>query len=173
MRILPALVLLAIVTAPAPGLFAGEATLAGRACVIDGDSLMIGGKRNRKGFCDGGVDSRLNGVDAPEWDETCRRSGGGSWPCGQEAKAAMKALADGREVNCQIIDRDWRTKRPVVVCLAGGRDIGRELVRLGLAAACERYSERYVNQEAEAKAARRGIWAGDYVKPGYCEKKKR
>jgi len=67
------------------------------------------------------------------------------WPCGQEAKAALEALVKGGEVSCQVLERDLH-KRPVVVCLAGGRDIGRELVRLGLAAACERYSERYVRE---------------------------
>ena len=35
----------------------------------------------------------------------------------------------------------------------------------GLALAYRRYSLDYVEEEADAQAARRGIWAGEFVKP--------
>jgi len=65
---------------------AAEATLSGRVCVIDDDSIMLGGKRNRNGRCAGGIDSRLGGVAAPEWDETCQGQDG-RWPCGRTVTA--------------------------------------------------------------------------------------
>ena len=50
-----------------------------------------------------------------------------------------------------------RYKRAIVLCLAAGRDVARELVRLGLAVAYRKYSKRYVDQDADAREARRGI----------------
>ena len=40
------------------------------------------------------------------------------------------------------------------------------MVRAGFATAYRRYSTDYVDEENEAKAARRGIWAGEFeVRP--------
>ncbi len=39
------------------------------------------------------------------------------------------------------------------------------MVQLGLALAYRRYSLDYVDEEADAQTAQRGIWAGEFVKP--------
>ncbi len=39
------------------------------------------------------------------------------------------------------------------------------MVSEGLALAYRRYSLDYIDQEAEAQAAQRGLWAGEFVKP--------
>jgi hypothetical protein len=39
------------------------------------------------------------------------------------------------------------------------------MVRAGLAVAYRRYSNDYVDEEREAQAARRGMWAGDFTAP--------
>ncbi len=39
------------------------------------------------------------------------------------------------------------------------------MVRQGLALAYRRYSMDHFDEEADAQAARRGIWAGEFVKP--------
>ncbi|HIJ44640.1 MAG TPA: hypothetical protein HPP50_00495, partial [Rhodospirillaceae bacterium] len=43
-----------------------EAGITGRPCVIDGDSLAVGGALKEK-WCRGGVEVRPHGIDAPEW----------------------------------------------------------------------------------------------------------
>ncbi len=43
--------------------------------------------------------------------------------------------------------------------------MGAWMVQQGLALAYRRYSVDYVHEEADAQAARRGIWASEFVKP--------
>ena len=47
------------------------------------------------------------------------------------------------------------------------------MVVSGWALAYRRFSLDYVDQEADAQAARRGIWAGEFVKPWEWRKGKR
>jgi len=54
-----------------------------------------------------------------------------------------------------------RYGRTVARCLLGELDIEAEMVRRGLAWAFVKYSRDYVAQEAEARAAHRGIWQAD------------
>jgi hypothetical protein len=95
----------------------------GRARVVDGDTIEIGGTR-----------IRLFGIDAPEGGQTCARESGAVYDCGAEASRALAALvARGRTV-CDPKDID-RFKRPVAVCYTRGLDLGAELVFQGWAAA--------------------------------------
>ena len=132
---------------PAP-----DADLSGRARVIDGDTIEVGTVR-----------VRLHGVDAPESAQSCLAEGE-RWPCGQRATQALDRQIGGRTVACSERDRD-RYGRIVAVCRHGGRDINAWLVRQGWALAYRRYSRAYVNEEASAKAERRGIWRGEFVPP--------
>jgi endonuclease YncB( thermonuclease family) len=104
-----------------------DASITGKACVVDGDSLAVGGTLNNEQWCRGGVEVRISGIDAPEWNQTCTDAGGKEWACGKAAKKAMARLVEGKIVVCQERARD-SYKRSVAVCLAGGRDLGRELV---------------------------------------------
>jgi endonuclease YncB( thermonuclease family) len=77
----------------------------------------------------------------------------------------MAELAGGRLVRCRVRDVD-RYRRLVAECQAGddgdkGDDLGRHLVREGLAVA----ETAAFAEEAEARAARRGIWAGSFERP--------
>jgi len=128
-----------------PAAPAGAAILTGRASVIDGDTLEIKGRR-----------IRLHGIDAPESGQTCYRNGR-AWDCGHAASQALKRFIDGRTVTCTELDVD-RFGRSVARCTVGGEDINAWLVRNGWAVAYRRFSEVYVREEAEARAARRGIW---------------
>ena len=65
-------------------------------------------------------------------------------------------LVTGRRVECMPKDRD-RSGRVIAVCKVDGFDIGAEMVRSGMALAFTKESVDYVNQEAEAKAAGRGV----------------
>lgn len=127
-------------------------TIAGRAVVVDGDTLDIGAER-----------VRLFGVDAPEHDQMCEHRGT-AWPCGQAATQALAGLVGRGKVVCEVEDRD-RYGRAVSTCMAGGADLAEALVRQGAAVAYRRYSLRYVAAEVEAKADRRGIWGGQMMQP--------
>ncbi len=47
------------------------------------------------------------------------------------------------------------------------------MVSQGLALAYRRYSLDYVDEEADARAVRRGIWAGEFMKPWEWRRGKR
>ena len=127
----------------------GRSELAGTASVIDGDTIDIDGKR-----------VRLEGIDAPETAQVCRRANGGEWYCGRAAADALAQLVGTRRVTCRDEGTD-KYDRVLGVCSVAGVDINAELVRRGYAWAFVKYSERYVKEEAEAKAAAAGIWQGE------------
>lgn len=123
--------------------------VAGRAMVVDGDTLRVGGDR-----------IRLVGLDAPELEQTCRGADGGEWRCGTAARTLVIRLVGAGAVSCAPTGRD-RYDRVLARCSSGGADIGRQVVRAGLAVA---YGD-YFAEEAEARRARAGMWAGSFTPP--------
>ncbi len=75
-------------------------------------------------------------------------------------------------MTCEDLGRD-RYKRIIGRCTVAGEDLEKWMVQQGLALAYRRYSLDYVDEEAEAQAARRGIWAGEFVKPWEWRRGKR
>ena len=139
---------------------APRAPIVGPAWIVDGDSIRING-----------VSIRLEGIDAPEWDQTCTDSGGKTWACGRAATRELKARAGGRMLTCQpkVIDRYGRV---VATCaLPDGSDVNAWLVREGWAVAYG-FSRIYVSEEADAKAAKRGIWSGSFIYPSEWRRQK-
>jgi endonuclease YncB( thermonuclease family) len=67
---------------------ASAQTIAGRASVIDGDTMDIHGAR-----------IRILDIDTPESRQPCTRPDGGQWRCGQQAALALS---------------DWIGARPVI-----------------------------------------------------------
>jgi endonuclease YncB( thermonuclease family) len=110
---------------------------------------------------------RLEGVDAFERRQTCHDALDQVWPCGQIATDRLKQLVARPDFTCRI-DPEFtdRHAREFSVCFADGRDVGATLVREGLAFAYGR-DRQYLPLENEAKAARRGAWAGQFVRPQY------
>jgi endonuclease YncB( thermonuclease family) len=123
-------------------------SVAGRAEVIDGDSLRVAGQ-----------ELRLEGIDAPEYHQTCRRAGVPE-PCGRQAREALVALV-ARGVPTCLVDGHDRFGRGLARCTIDGRDVNREMVEQGHAGAFGDYE----GPEARAKAARRGIWATEFQRP--------
>ena len=119
---------------------------------VDGDTLELHGER-----------IRLAAIDAPEARQTCERAGA-SWPCGRRAAFALADFVGTRTVTCRWRARD-RYRRPVATCEVAGTDLGGGLVEQGWALAFRRYGLAYVAEEDEARAARRGLWAGSFVPP--------
>lgn len=129
------------------------APLSGRAVAIDGDTLDLAGKR-----------VRLEGIDAPEIEQTCGRRWLGTWNCGRAAQKALDRLVDGRRVECDSVGTD-KYGRNLGLCRVDGRDLNAELVRQGMAWAFVKYSDSYVAEEQAARAAKSGIWQGTAEAP--------
>lgn len=127
--------------------------LHGPAIVKDGDTLVVADKT-----------VRLEGIDAPESEQSCGTSDGGSWPCGREATRALADLIGTANVTCTNRGLD-RFGRILGVCSANGRELNAELVRRGWAWAFVRYSRAYVDVEARAKSDRVGVWQGHAQPP--------
>ncbi len=63
--------------------------------------------------------------------------------------------------------------RTLATCSVPSGSINDWLVRQGWAVAYRRYSQDYVGAEAEAKAAKRNIWAGTFTQPERYRREKR
>ena len=96
------------------------------------------------------VKVRLGEIDTPESKQ----------PYGERAKQALSDLAFGKpaRVVVETTDKYGRTVGRVYV---GGVDVNAELVRLGAAWVYRQYlkDQSLLAVEAEAKAAKRGLWA--------------
>ncbi|MGL4728512.1 MAG: thermonuclease family protein [Bosea sp. (in: a-proteobacteria)] len=123
----------------------------GRAIAVDGDSLRLNN-----------VELRLKGIDAPEYRQTCRDDKGQDYPCGRFARRALAALVQEHDVACAETGKD-RYGRGLAICrnLSNDKDIAAEMVRQGMAVAFGDFDAL----EAEARAARKGLWAGSFERP--------
>ena len=112
--------------------------------VNDGDTLTlrIAGQRP--------VKVRLAGIDAPEYDQ----------PYGKTARRELAAIVSGQIVRVNTHSHDDYGRIVGTVTLSG-QDIEAVLVERGAAWVYRRYNRnpRLIDLEAQAKAARRGLWA--------------
>lgn len=122
-------------------------------------------------FFVGNTEVRLNGIDTPDPDQICTRAGK-KYKCGEEAKAALLQIVAGRPMTCTKVGEDV-FKRAVVRCEVDGLDVAGELVRQGWAVAFRKFSKQYLAQEAEARAAKRGLWEGSFDRPRDWRRKKK
>jgi endonuclease YncB( thermonuclease family) len=126
--------------------------ISGPARIIDGDTIQIGQER-----------IRFHGIDAPESKQTCQRDSI-QYACGRDAAAALRAMIGAQAVTCTPKDVD-RYHRIVAICYVAGRDLNRTMVEQGWAVAYRQYSTDYVDAEDQAKAGKRGLWAGEFISP--------
>jgi len=124
----------------------------GVASVIDGDTIEIHGQRFRLAY-----------ADAPESGQECRDGDRRKYRCGQLAANALDGFIAGRTVMCQPKGKSY--DRIVAVCFVGEQDLAEWMVFHGFAVAEPTYGLAYVAVEAEAKAAGRGLWRGEFVLP--------
>lgn len=111
--------------------------------VTDGDTLTLLVNREQ-------VRIRLAQIDAPESNQ----------PYGKRAKAALSALAFGKQARVEVVDID-RYGRTVGEVFVDGIDVNREMVREGYAWAYTKYSHttQIIELEDSARAAKKGLWA--------------
>ncbi|KAF8322755.1 uncharacterized protein EI90DRAFT_2473253 [Cantharellus anzutake] len=115
---------------------------------------------------------RLSAVDAPE----AGHFGRPPQPYASEAIAWLKSLIQGRRVHCQLVRRDQYGRivanvhlppRILPSPLFTGKNVSYEMIRAGWATAYLQSGAEYgtigkegfLKAEADAKAARRGMWA--------------
>lgn len=113
--------------------------------VLDGDTVLVrlaGEEKERT--------VQLAAISAPEKGE----------PYAEEAAQALEYLIGGRELRLSLLQTD-RFGREVCFLHGGEQDINRAMVQQGYARFHRRYAHLadYAAEEAEAVAAKRGMWA--------------
>jgi endonuclease YncB( thermonuclease family) len=121
---------------------------AGRPVIIDGDSLVLAGAR-----------MRLKGIDAPEIGQVCNGKDG-AFECGLEARAFLRKLVGAGQVSCEGWQYD-KYQRLLAECKAGLKSLNREMVSAGWAVGYGGYPA----EEAAARNAKSGLWAGAFDRP--------
>lgn len=130
-----------------------DASLAGTATVIDGDTIEIHGQR-----------IRLDAIDAPESRQQCLQEDGSSYPCGRRSAFALADKIGRAPVRCEAKGHD-RYRRIVAVCFLGTTNLNGWMVEQGWAVAFRKYGIDYISQEDFARTTRRGLWAGYFDMP--------
>ena len=127
----------------------GGKPFCGRVRAVDGDSLVLvqGGDE---------LKIRLHGIDAPEYDQ----------PEGPDSARMLHALVNRRDVTIHPISRDRYNRLVAKVVLPNGDDVGREMVRRGMAIAEMRHSSKYSTDQNFARKNFLGFWAtGGIIEP--------
>jgi len=125
---------------------------AGNINVVDGDSLVVNG-----------VMTRMYGIDAPEYKQTCLDENEQEYQCGNSSKEALQNMITDDTI-CSIKGHD-KHNRILTVCYNGNIDINKEMVKKGFAVAYSRYSDDYIDQETKAKENKIGLWRGTFIQP--------
>lgn len=171
LRTVVTLLLTAIVLAWGTGrAVLGKPSTIDRYVVIDGDTFALIPKSCIYTVVDLGCPQqrlRLEGADAFESKQTCLDADDRVWACGAAATERLRELVSRPDFSCRI-DPEFvdRHAREFSVCFTGGRDVAAMLVQEGLAFSYGR-DRHYLPLENEAKEARRGAWAGRFVRPQY------
>jgi endonuclease YncB( thermonuclease family) len=131
--------------------------------VRDGNTLLISD-----------VTYRLDGIDAPEFDQICIDEHADPWTCGVEARDQLTKLIADRGVHCTDLGQDKAySKRHMGICSVDGEagSLNQRMVRQGFAlnfepVAYEPYARGgFGDDESNAKNSRLGLWRGCFVAP--------
>eukprot|EP00802_Teleaulax_amphioxeia_P025084 Tamp_25884.p1 GENE.Tamp_25884~~Tamp_25884.p1 ORF type:complete len:291 (-),score=74.89 Tamp_25884:49-894(-) len=143
--------------------------ISGNPRVVDGDTLAYEPKMGEK------TRIRMLGIDAPESRQMCTSAKGTPYACGLESKTYMQDLIKNDPVTCLAAKKD-QYGRVLGVCFdeKTGVELNEKMVKEGEAVAYVAYSKAYVDEEAAAAAAKKGVWAGkSFQKPWDYRKEKR
>jgi endonuclease YncB( thermonuclease family) len=139
-------------------LFSANSGRAANATIRDGGTIQLGG-----------VAYRLDGIDAPEFDQICLDDHADPWTCGVEARDQLAKLIGARDVHCEDIGPDKaHAKRHTGICTADGEttSLNQLLLRQGFALNLEPSAKgQFKDDEAAARTGRSGLWRGCFVAP--------
>ena len=126
--------------------------------VTDGDTLIVDG-----------VAYRLDGIEAPQTDQTCLDDKGAPWTCGIDARDRLRDYVGKRDVRCtdRGPDSAYR-KRHVGECRVEGEavSINQWMVQEGWALNLDRSAKgRFKADRDSASLGRKGLWKGCFVAP--------
>ncbi|GEC16487.1 thermonuclease family protein [Nitrobacter winogradskyi] len=121
--------------------------------IVDGDTVEIASTK-----------IRLFGIDAPETDQLCIDGTGQKWACGIASRDALAVFSSNRPWACSVTGED-RYGRSLASCAVASKDVSQWMVRSGWALAFVKYSDRYIADDAAARASKAGLWAGAFIAP--------
>jgi len=126
--------------------------------VTDGDTLILDG-----------VTYRLDGIEAPQTDQTCLDDKGATWTCGIEARDRLRDYVRKGDVRCtdRGADSAYR-KRRLGDCSVVGEaiSINQWMVQEGWALNVDRSAKgRFKGDRDDASTNRKGLWKGCFVSP--------
>ena len=147
--LLASAVILILATLPTAQGYAASAT------VRDGNNVQLGD-----------VTFRLDGIEAPAFDQMCIDEHADAWACGAAARDQLKKLIGDKQVRCDDLGPDPSFKRRRLgVCTVEGEttSLNQLMVRNGLALADAK--GRFKIEETGAHDDKRGLWKGCFVTP--------
>ncbi|HOC30969.1 MAG TPA: thermonuclease family protein [Armatimonadota bacterium] len=120
----------------------GTESMSGRVVAVgDGDTLRVLVARRE-------VKVRLYGIDSPEAHQAF----------GTQAKKFTSQKAFGKTVTVEVRDTDQYGRTVGEVILPDGTNLNALIVKSGYAWAYRHHSRKFIPEEEEAKADRRGLW---------------
>ena len=121
----------------------------GPAAVVDGRTLDMTGTA-----------IVLAHIDAPEINQTCERDGA-AWACGAEAAEGLAAIIGQSPLTCTIVGASDNGTQ-IASCENETFDLGREMVRRGLALVSDDAPDEYSAAANIARQLKSGLWAATY-----------
>ena len=152
-----------------PPVEVAAADLEGKACVENGDTIYIDGRRGKRS-CQGGTAVRLRGIDAPELGQTCKHSNGRYFLCGRYAASFLLERLMKQKVRCK---GKTKNKQGLVLatCFVGRTNLNMMMVDQGWAVADPSTSLKYMSHQERAEAGKRGIWGMTFDHPAEWRRK--
>ena len=126
--------------------------------VMDGDTMILDGTAYR-----------LDGIEAPQTDQTCLDDKGAAWTCGIDARDRLRDYVGKLDVRCTDRGPDsvYRKRRVGECWVAGSTiSINQWMVQEGWALNLDRSAkDRFKADRDSASLNRKGLWKGCFVAP--------
>lgn len=127
--------------------------IAGKARVVDGDTLDVGNQR-----------VHLFGIDAPELSQVCKFADR-YWDCGHRARDSLAKYVEGGTITCRSRGPQSKVLVSAVCYKNAVSDLGAYQIDQGMAVAETEFSEDYVDGEQVAQKNLKGIWSSTFDLP--------
>jgi endonuclease YncB( thermonuclease family) len=149
------------------GSAAAAETLSGKAAIVDGDTVTIGG-----------TTVHLYGIDAPEMDQFCKDKKGNRFNCGHAAMRRLFLYIGADPLNCIVRER-WKDSSVAATCQVKSYfrrtengatrgemfDVALEMVLTGHAFPDRAQAIDYDAAGESAQAKRLGLWSSTFELP--------